>query len=52
MARGCSCWPLDNNAFLVLDISGLKPATYKVTQVTAPTPSSDASRASDDSILR
>ena len=35
--------PLDNNAFLVLDISGLKPATYKVTQVTAPTPSSDAS---------
>ena len=34
--------PLDNNAFLVLDISGLQPATYKVTQVTAPTPSNDA----------
>ena len=34
--------PLDNNAFLVLDISGLQPATYKVTQVTAPTPSGDA----------
>ena len=35
--------PLDNTAFLVLDISGLTPATYKVTQVPAPTPSSDAS---------
>ncbi len=34
--------PLDNNAFLVLDISGLTPATYKVTQVTAPTASDDA----------
>ena len=34
--------PLDNNAFLVLDISGIQPATYKVTQVTAPTPSNDA----------
>ena len=34
--------PLDNNAFLVLDISGIQPATYKVTQVTAPTPSDDA----------
>lgn len=34
--------PLDNNAFLVLDISGLQPATYKVTQVTAPTASDDA----------
>jgi HK97 family phage major capsid protein len=34
--------PLDNNAFHVLDISGIQPATYKVTQVTAPTPSDDA----------
>lgn len=33
---------LDNNAFQVLDISGIQPATYKVTQVTAPTPSNDA----------
>lgn len=34
--------PKDNNAFLRLDISGLQPATWKVTQVTAPTPSDDA----------
>lgn len=34
--------PLDNNAFLVLDISGLQAATYKVTQVDAPTASNDA----------
>lgn len=34
--------PLDNNAFLLLDISGLKPATWKVTQVTETTPSDDA----------
>lgn len=34
--------PLDNNAFLVLDISGIQPATYKVTQVTAPAASDDA----------
>lgn len=34
--------PLDNNAFQVLDISGIQPATYKVTQVSAPTPSNDA----------
>ena len=34
--------PKDNNAFLRLDISGLQPATWKVTQVTAPTPSNDA----------
>lgn len=34
--------PADNNAFQVLDISGLKPATYKV-EVTSPgEPSSDA----------
>lgn len=34
--------PLDNNAFLVLDISGLTPATYKVTQVDPPASSTDA----------
>lgn len=34
--------PLDNNAFLVLDISGLTPATYKVTQVDPPAASTDA----------
>lgn len=34
--------PLDNNAFLVLDISGLQTAVWKVTQVTAPTASNDA----------
>lgn len=34
--------PLDNNAFLLLDISGLKPATWKVTQVTEATASDDA----------
>lgn len=34
--------PKDNNAFLVLDISDLRPAIYEVTQVTLPTPSSDA----------
>lgn len=28
--------PMDNNAFLYLDISGIRPATYKVEQVTAP----------------
>ena len=38
--------PKDNNAFLVLDISDLQPASYKVTQVTAPNPSSDATLAS------
>lgn len=38
--------PKDNNAFLVLDISGLAPATYKVTQVSAPTASSDATLSS------
>lgn len=38
--------PKDNNAFLVLDISDLQPATYKVTQVTEPNPSSDATLAS------
>ena len=34
--------PLDNNAFLVLDISGLTPVTYKVTQVDPPASSTDA----------
>lgn len=34
--------PLDNNAFLLLDISGLQPATWKVTQVEEAAPSSDA----------
>lgn len=34
--------PLDNNAFLVLDISGMLPATYKVTQVDPPASSTDA----------
>lgn len=29
-------FPMDNNAFLVLDISGLLPATLRVTTVTAP----------------
>lgn len=38
--------PKDNNAFLVLDISDLQPATYQVTQVEAANPSSDASLAS------
>jgi len=34
--------PLDNSAFLVLDISDLQPATWKVTQVTEPAKSTDA----------
>lgn len=34
--------PADNNAFLVLDISGLKPATWKVTVVDETSPSTDA----------
>lgn len=34
--------PMDNNAFLVLDISGLKPAAWKVTMVEETTPSSNA----------
>lgn len=34
--------PMDNNAFLFLDISGLQPATWKVEMVNGPTPSSDA----------
>lgn len=35
-------FPMDNNAFLHLDISGLKPLTYKVTVVDEPAPSKDA----------
>ena len=29
-------FPMDNNAFFVLDISGIRPAVWKVEQVTAP----------------
>ena len=32
-------FPMDNNAFLYLDISGLRPAVWKVQQVDAPTAS-------------
>ena len=35
-------FPMDNNAFLHLDISGLRPAVYQVQQVTAPTASTNA----------
>lgn len=38
--------PKDNNAFLYLDISGLKPLHYKVEVVDSRTPSSDATLAS------
>lgn len=34
--------PLDNNAFLHLDVSGLQPMTYRVTTVPAPAASTDA----------
>lgn len=34
--------PADNNAFLVLDISGLKPASYKVTVLDEGSPSTNA----------
>jgi len=34
--------PADNNAFLELDISDLKPAVYKVEQVAPDAPSNDA----------
>lgn len=37
--------PLDNNAFVYLDISGLTPAAYRVEQVTPPAPSDDATLA-------
>ena len=39
-------FPMDNNAFLVLDISGLRPATLQVTTLDAPTPSSNDDLAS------
>lgn len=35
-------FPMDNNAFLHLDISDLKPLTYRVEQVETVTPSDDA----------
>ena len=35
-------FPMDNNAFLHLDISGLRPPTYRVTVVDEPAPSNDA----------
>lgn len=35
-------FPMDNNAFLVLDISGLTPATLRVTTVTPPAASTNA----------
>lgn len=38
-------FPMDNNAFLHLDISGLRPAVYKVQQVTAPAASTNANLA-------
>ena len=34
--------PLDNNAFLHLDVSGLRPISYRVTTVPEPTASDDA----------
>ncbi|WP_278898471.1 phage major capsid protein [Roseburia hominis] len=38
-------FPMDNNAFLFLDISGLQPASYRVTTVDAPAASADATLA-------
>ncbi|SCJ31897.1 Predicted phage phi-C31 gp36 major capsid-like protein [uncultured Ruminococcus sp.] len=35
-------FPMDNNAFLYLDISALQPAVWKVEQVTTATPSNNA----------
>ena len=35
-------FPMDNNAFFVLDITGIRPATWKVEQVTAPAASTNA----------
>jgi len=39
-------FPMDNNAFLVLDISGLRPATLQVTTLSAPTASDNDDLAS------
>ena len=38
-------FPVDNNAFLNIDISGLRPLNYKVETVTSPAPSTDANLA-------
>lgn len=38
-------FPMDNNAFQFLDISGLRPAAYKVVNATAPAASTDATLA-------
>lgn len=35
-------FPMDNNAFFVLDITGIRPAVWKVEQVTAPAASANA----------
>lgn len=35
-------FPMDNNAFFVLDITGIRPAVWKVEQVTAPAASTNA----------
>ena len=35
-------FPMDNNAFFVLDITGIRPAVWKVEQVTSPTPGTNA----------
>ena len=35
-------FPMDNNAFFVLDITGIQPAVWKVEQVTAPAASTNA----------
>ena len=35
-------FPMDNNAFFVLDVTGIRPAVWKVEQVTAPTASAVA----------
>lgn len=38
-------FPMDNNAFFVLDITGIQPAVWKVQQVTAPAASANAALA-------
>lgn len=38
-------FPMDNNAFFVLDVSGIRPAVWKVEQVTAPAASANAALA-------
>nr|DAQ30137.1 MAG TPA: major capsid protein [Caudoviricetes sp.] len=39
-------FPMDNNAFLVLDVSGLRPATLQVTTLDAPAASTNSNLAS------